>query len=196
MDAPITSSAFRAAGPAAQTLLRLGPLKELPGTWVGTGFNLVALPNGQNNNQPLPFRLKLNNTMENLSFTKIGGPIPNRGSSQIDIFFLGLHYLQQVSDAASSQLMHIEPGLWLNLPASQSPAENPSLARLGTIPHGDSLLSQADLINQGNPFQEGPRSTLSTPPHSLWTQPRATARTSPMRTTWRPIRSRWVRRPE
>jgi len=50
-------------------------------------FNLVSLPNGQNGNIPLPFFLKLNTTMEALSFTKIGGPIPNRGSSQGDIFF-------------------------------------------------------------------------------------------------------------
>jgi len=100
------------------TLDRLGPLKELSGRWVGTGFNLVSLPNGQNGNIPLPFFLKLNTTMEALSFTKIGGPIPNRGSSQGDIFFLGLHYLQQVSDGVTSALLHLEPGLWLNLPVS------------------------------------------------------------------------------
>jgi len=99
---------------------------------VGTGFNLVSLPNGQNGN--IPFRFS--ETQYNhggLSFTKIGGPIPNRGSSQGDIFFLGLHYLQQVSDGVTSALLHLEPGLWLNLPVSTSPAQPRTLARLGTI---------------------------------------------------------------
>jgi hypothetical protein len=153
----ITSSIFRAAAPSDVTLDRLGPLRELPGTWVGKGFNLVALPNGQQKNTPLPFFLKLNTTMETLNFTKIGGPIPNRGSSQGDIFFVGLHYFQQVSDAETSELMHVEPGLWLNLPVSTSPAQPRTLARLGTIPHGDSLLAQGDLINNGEPFPNPPK---------------------------------------
>ena len=87
---------FRAAPPILDVAAQLGDLKDFPGTWVGHGFNLVALPNGQNNNTPLPFRLKLNNTQETLNFTPIGGPIPNCGSGQKDIAFLGLHYLQQV----------------------------------------------------------------------------------------------------
>jgi len=157
LGTPITSSIFRAAAPSDITLDRLGPLKELSGRWVGTGFNLVSLPNGQNGNNPLPFFLKLNTTMEALSFTKIGGPIPNRGSSQGDIFFLGLHYLQQVSDGVTSALLHLEPGLWLNLPVSTSPAQPRTLARLGTIPHGDSILAQGNLINNGDPFPGPPK---------------------------------------
>jgi len=157
MGTPILSSLFRAAAPSKITLERLGPLKELPGTWVGKGFNLVSLPNGQNANKPLPFFLKLNITTETLTFTKIGGPIPNRGSSQGDIFFVGLHYFQQVSDGVTSELMHLEPGLWLNLPVSTSPKEQQSLARLGTIPHGDALLAQGAPINNGNPLPGGPK---------------------------------------
>jgi hypothetical protein len=157
MGTSITSSIFRAAAPSGITLDRLGPLKELPGTWVGKGFNLISLPNGHNGNKPLPFFLKLNTTTETLNFTKIGGPIPNRGSGQDDIFFLGLHYLQQVSDGVTSELMHLEPGLWLNLPVSTSPAEPRTLARLGTIPHGDSLLAQGGLINNGDPFPGPPK---------------------------------------
>jgi len=157
MGIPILSSIFRAAAPSDVTLDRLGPLKELPGRWVGRGFNLVSLPNGQNGNKPLPFFLKLNATMETLNFTKIGGPIPNRGSSQKDIFFVGLHYLQQVSDGVTSELMHLEPGLWLNLPVSTSPAQPRTLARLGTIPHGDSLLAQGNLVNNGDPFPGPPK---------------------------------------
>jgi hypothetical protein len=157
MSTPITSSIFRAAAPSAITLDRLGPLKELPGTWMGIGFNPISLPNGQNGNQPLPFFLKLNKTMETLNFTKIGGPIPNRGSSQGDIFFVGLHYFQQVSDGVTSELLHLEPGLWLNLPVSTSPNQPQTVARLGTIPHGDALLAQGNLINNGDPITGPPQ---------------------------------------
>jgi hypothetical protein len=111
MGTPIRSSVFRAAAPSAITLERLGALKEVPGTWVGEGFNLVSLPNGQNGNQSLPFFLKLNITTKALTFTKIGGTMPKRESSQGDIFFVGLHYFQQVTDGITSELMHLEPGL-------------------------------------------------------------------------------------
>jgi hypothetical protein len=162
---PAPDTGFRAAPPTATVQSQLGPLAELRGTWVGRGFNLVALPNGQHENKPLPFFLKLNNTVETLTFAPIGGAIPNRGFDQQDISFLGLHYLQQVSDAATSTGMHVEPGLWLNLPMTTAPASVPALARLGTIPHGDALLAQGPLINNGKPFPGGPKiqSVDSTP---------------------------------
>lgn len=84
---------LRASAPVSTTQAQLGPLADLPGTWIGKGFNLVLLPDRQNDQ---PFRLMLNATQETLTFTPIGGPIPNRGSGQGDIFFLGLQYLQQV----------------------------------------------------------------------------------------------------
>lgn len=133
-------STFRASPPTTQDSEQLGHLADLPGTWVGQGFNLIALPNGQQNNQPSIFRLMLNNTIETLTFGALGGAVPNRGGQDAsgkpvqDIFFKGLHYFQQVSDAKSFAGLHVEPGLWLNLPGS--------LARLGTVPHGDSLLAQ------------------------------------------------------
>ena len=147
IEAPI---AFRASAPAAKVLAQLGPLAELPGTWVGNGFNLISLPDKQGNRL---FRLKLNATRETLSFTAIGGPIPNRGSAQDDISFLGLHYFQQVSDAATNEAMHVEPGLWLNLPVTTAPPQGATVARLGTIPHGDSLLAQGNFLTvNGGPI--------------------------------------------
>ena len=80
------------------------------------------------------------------NFTPIGGPIPNRGSAQDDIAFLGLHYFQQVSDAVTNEGMDVEPGLWLNLPITTAPNEQATVARLGTIPHGDSLLAQGNFL--------------------------------------------------
>jgi hypothetical protein len=138
------AASFRAAAPAAVTRERLGLLGELPGTWVGNGFNIISLPVHPHTSGS-PFRVKVNATRETLSFSTIGGPIPNRGFVENDIFFLGLHYLQIVSDAATNAGMHLEPGLWLNMPLEgAAPSDDPLkrlLVRQATIPHGDSLLA-------------------------------------------------------
>lgn len=134
---------------------QLGHLSDLPGTWVGRGFNLISLPNGTQAGNGLFFRLLLSSTLETLSFSSLGGPIPNRGGQTVtgdpttavkDIFFKGLHYFQQVSDAKTLAGLHAEPGLWLNLPGG--------IARLGTVPHGDSLLAQGQgfVVNGGPKF--------------------------------------------
>jgi hypothetical protein len=135
------SRLFRASPPSVAPNPQLGPLTDLPGTWVGAGFNVIWLPvfQGQPN-----FRLKINATSEILTITRIGANIPNRGSVQPDLNFLGLHYLQRVSDALTHGLLHIEPGLWLNLPPTPA-GPNPNVgvvARLATVPHGNALLAQ------------------------------------------------------
>jgi hypothetical protein len=123
---------------------RLGPLKELPGTWTGTGFNLIARPDFS---QKQPFFLQVSGTLETLEFTKIGGDIPNRGSEQVDIFLHGLHYLQKVADCETHGALHVEPGLWIHIPPTTDPQVlNPTVVRHATIPHGDSLLAQSTLI--------------------------------------------------
>jgi hypothetical protein len=133
----------RAGAPSDTLQDNLGPLAELMGSWRGKGFNLVSLPDKQDGK---PFRLMLNATMETLAFTPIGGKIPNRGSLQGDIFLFGLSYMQQVSDAVTNEGLHFEPGLWLNLPVTTNPPTTPTVARLGTIPHGDALLAQGDFF--------------------------------------------------
>ncbi|MGH3793846.1 MAG: heme-binding protein [Pseudonocardiaceae bacterium] len=136
---------FRVSESVAEVTRDLGPLGELPGTWMGSGFNLISRPDQHDKK---PFFLQLNDTREILAFTDIGAPIPNRGSVQDDIHFLGVHYLQQVSDAMTNGALHIEPGLWLNLPATPAgpgtkpPAVPASVVRLATIPHGDAVLAQ------------------------------------------------------
>jgi hypothetical protein len=135
------SRVFRASPPSVAPNPQLGPLTDLPGTWVGAGFNVIWLPVFQGHPS---FRLKINATSEITTITKIGGNIPNRGSIQPDLNFLGLHYLQQVSDAITHGQLHIEPGLWLNLPSTPAgPDPNEGVvARLATIPHGNALLAQ------------------------------------------------------
>jgi len=138
--------ASRASAPFATALPKLGPLAELPGTWAGTGFNLIARPDFQNNN---PFFLEINGTLENLEFTRIGGDIPNRGSEQDDINLHGVHYLQQVADCETHGALHIEPGLWLFIPPTTDPnVSAPTVVRHATIPHGDSLLAQSTFLTE------------------------------------------------
>ncbi len=84
--------------------------------------------------------------METLQFAPIGGQVPNRGSGQDDIFLAGLTYLQRVSDAVTNEAMHIEPGLWLNVPSTTDPVQPATVVRQGTIPHGDSLLAQGHAL--------------------------------------------------
>jgi hypothetical protein len=127
----------------------LGALARLPGTWVGNGFNLIARPDRQDNRD---FFLELDATKEILEFTPISGPIPNRGSEQGDISFLGLTYLQRVSDAFTNGGLHIEPGIWLSVPATTSPQAEASVVRLATVPHGTSLLAQGQAFTvEGGP---------------------------------------------
>jgi hypothetical protein len=124
----------------------LGPLTEFPGTWAGTGFNLISRPDFQNNK---PFFLEINGTLENLAFTLIGGAIPNRGSFQKDAFLHGVTYLQQVADCLTHGALHIEPGLWIHIPPTTVPdVSQPTVVRQATIPHGDSLLAQSTLIKK------------------------------------------------
>ncbi len=156
---------LRAAAPIITTHDDLGLLGDLPGTWVGNGFNLVSLPDHQDGK---PFQVKARPTKETLSFTTIGGKIPNRGAVENDIFFLGLHYFQLVSDALTNGGMHLEPGLWLNMPIEGQPdSDDPlkrQLVRCGTIPHGDSILAlSTGLFDVGGGPQIDPEDTTPIP---------------------------------
>jgi hypothetical protein len=96
----------------------LGLLGDLPGTFIGTGFNLIARPDKQNNK---PFFLEVNATQEILEFTNIGGDIPNRGSVQDDVTLHGVHYLQRVADCELHSAIHLEPGLWVRVDPTAAP---------------------------------------------------------------------------
>ncbi len=136
----------------------LGPLADLPGTWVGGGFTLISLPDFDStppSTGPKDFRLKLNATRETLEFKAIGGPVPNRGvltelgnnTGQPDINLFGVTYLQQVSDLVTNGALHIEPGIWISVPATTVlPVQGPTVVRMATIPHGDSLLAQSTFV--------------------------------------------------
>jgi hypothetical protein len=140
---------FRVAAPVETFVQQLGPLGELPGTWKGHGFNLIARPDFEGGNDIF---LELNPTDEELHFSTIGGPIPNRGAVQKDIAIFGLHYLQQISDHSTGGAIHLEPGVWLNVPATPDPPVTPAtVVRMGSIPHGTAALIQGSSFTVDGP---------------------------------------------
>jgi hypothetical protein len=155
--APNPPTPLRASDPHCKFKDNLGALTEFAGTWVGNGFNVMSLPDFDStppSTGPKNFRLKLNATRELLQFIPTGGAIPNRGAvtaldattGQNDIELFGLTYLQRISDAVTNAALHIEPGLWLNVPASSIPRQGPTLVRTGNVPHGNSLLAQSHSV--------------------------------------------------
>ncbi|GAB4008859.1 heme-binding protein [Nocardioides ultimimeridianus] len=144
------------AGPAHPTS-PLGHLAALRGTWTGSGFNTIFRPFRNGQNVADDNVLELNLTNETLEFTDIGGTIPNRGFAQGDIDLFGLTYLQQVADQNQFDAqgrpagIHIEPGIWITIPATDHPHAPATVARLATIPHGTSLLAQGTAQHKDGP---------------------------------------------
>ena len=142
----------------------LGPLKLLPGSWrnipglEGRGWNMIALPFATRPGSPIDYRLLLNQYNEVLTFNLVDKAVPNRGvdrtdpdtTVETDQFVVTLDYEQVIEQIAVAEeppsglagipgiAIHHEPGLWLNM---TNLAENFDIARLGTIPHGDSVLA-------------------------------------------------------
>lgn len=150
-EAPATSAphvdadgAARISPGIAAAAPELGPLANLPGTWTGHGFNQIWRPKHGTDDH----FLQLNLTHEHLVFNSIGGLVPNRGFAQHDIELTGVRYLQQISDDSGfppptgGGALHIEPGFWLNVPATTAPHAPASVVRLASVPHGTSVLAQ------------------------------------------------------
>jgi hypothetical protein len=146
-----------AAGTAMAADL-LGPLRGFIGrhhkrSWKGTGFNLIWRPNFGGQSGPKDFFLELNLTDESLEFTDItGSGIANRGALQKDIALGGLGYLQQISDSFDHTHQHFEPGVWANVPATDNPAEPPTVVRMASIPHGTTINLQGTTLPAPKPI--------------------------------------------
>ena len=96
----------------------LGALAGLLGTWKGHGFNAIWRPHHPADQQDR--FLELNKTDETLVFTRINGPIPNRGLAMADINMFGLTYMQQISESSTGAGLHIEPGMGHGAPDDRS----------------------------------------------------------------------------
>ncbi len=134
----LTSPQLRVASTQSATADRLGPLKDLPGFWQGTGFSLIARPDFSGKSKNGIF-LQLNILRETIEFTSIGSPVFNRGSVQDDIAIYGVTYMHRVTDELTGDALHIEPGMWLNIPPTSEPKADASIARMSTIPHGNAF---------------------------------------------------------
>ncbi|WP_413934376.1 heme-binding protein [Nitrospira sp. BLG_1] len=146
----------------------LGPLKLLPGKWAnvpnlqGRGWNMIALPfvapPPQGVPFPLNYRLLVNQYNEELEFTLVDKAVPNRGvrlspgtPANTDQFLVTLDYQQSIKQIAADDFpksglagpagaaIHHEPGLWLHMTNGMTDSLN--IARLASIPHGDSVLA-------------------------------------------------------
>lgn len=154
-------------GPADPDDPDLGPLQLLPGTWKskGKGWNLIALPFATD---PPPrgfnYRVLMNQYDETLSFTLVSKGVPNRGIGRVggsvvdtDQTLIALDYQQLINQVAVDDFpssgdasgphkrgaigegIHHEPGLWLHMLDERT--NELDIARLATVPHGDSVLA-------------------------------------------------------
>lgn len=140
----------------------LGPFSQLPGEWSngedlkGRGWNMIALPFVKDGSR-LNYRVLVNQYNETLNFTTVDTGVPNRGIKTVplqnkDQLIVTLDYKQIVTQMAADDFpesgrlpptpvagIHHEPGLFLHM--RNFPANGLNIARLGTVPHGDSLLA-------------------------------------------------------
>jgi hypothetical protein len=144
----------------------LGPLAEFRGDWVGNGFNTIFRPDNTVTPTPLPNPippppppldnvLELNLTSESLSFSPSLGSVPNRGTTpQGDIFLNGVPYLQTVKDITihgESVGIHVEPGIWINVPSTNVPPLGNTVTRMASIPHGTTIEAQGTFAEVAGP---------------------------------------------
>jgi hypothetical protein len=137
----------------------------------GTGWNMIALPFEKAPAAPagFKFRLLMNQYDEELRFDFVDDDVPNRGLSRADApdpdqFLVTLDYQQKISQVAAEDRpdsgglagapglpIHHEPGLWLYEKNRRSTddvivddrvsQEVLDVARLASIPHGNSVLA-------------------------------------------------------
>lgn len=134
----------------------------------GRGWNMIALPFATQD-QPFNYRLLVNQYNEELTFSLVDKAVPNRGiardgatTSEADQFVVTLDYEQMIKQidaedriatpvppgtplpesgqaGGAGLAIHHEPGLFLHMTNERT--DGIDIARLGTIPHGNSLLA-------------------------------------------------------
>jgi len=137
----------------------------------GTGWNMIALPfqNAPPAPAGFKFRVLMNQYNEELRFDFVDDDVPNRGLSRIDApdpdqFVVTLDYQQKIAQVAAEDRpdsgglaglpglpIHHEPGLWLyeknrrsmddQIQGDQVSQVELKVARLASIPHGNSVLA-------------------------------------------------------
>lgn len=158
---------------ALLTEVDLGPLKQLVGEWesvpltstspdgvvqsLAAGWNVISVPGGTN------FVFEVIPYKENLKFSAVAVQAGNRGpvlnGTQFDQEIFGLFYEQQIVSVCDTEfcnsrgfsngtVIHAETGLFLYITNYNGGF---SIARLGTVPHGNALLALGASSETENP---------------------------------------------
>lgn len=146
----------------------LGPFQLLHRNWKtipGAGWNMIALPFAPGR---FNYRVLVNQYDEKLRFSLVDAGVPNRGldgETETDQFVVTIDYLQQIKQLAAADSpvsgkagpadlpIHHEPGLFLHM--KNFATNGFDIARLATIPHGDSVLALGKSFPE--PFPGAPR---------------------------------------
>lgn len=178
-------------------------------TGQGTGWNMIALPFQGAPPAPagFKFRVLMNQYDEELRFTFVDDDVPNRGLSRLgspqpDQFVVTLDYQQKIAQVAAEDRpfsgglagpaglpIHHEPGLWLYEKNRRTKDDNIKedivteveldVARLASIPHGNSVLAIGkSAVHRGMPkippisgLPSGRFEDVSTPDYDFKTDP-------------------------
>ncbi len=166
---PSLGTGIKVLSPSESIDLDLGPLADLKGTWIGKpfdGWNVIAVPGPQ---VTQGFTLEVIPYEETLTFTPVvvaGNRGPVVDGVQEDQQLIGLLYEQTIKSVCTSDLcvkmgfgagneIHAERGILLNITNFNSAPDpnNPSapvtelnIARLATVPHGNSILALGTAI--------------------------------------------------
>jgi len=157
----------------------LGPLNQLPGVWanepglIGRGWNMIALPFADGK---FGYRVLVNQYNESLKFSTVDKGVPNRGipddldGDDGDQLLAVIEYEQSITQIASDDFpasgkagnsglaIHHEPGLLMHIINKRT--NNIDIARLATIPHGDSVLALGNSFDSTEPPIIPPISSL------------------------------------
>lgn len=143
----------------------LGPLSNLPGVWKNTGqfsghgWNMIALPFPRGE---LDYRLLNNQYNETLTFQLVDNDVSNRGMHG-DQEVAAIDYVQHIEQVAAGDFpdsgsagsagvaIHHEPGLWLFL--KDHITDDINIARLASIPHGDSVMALGQSAQSATGFE-------------------------------------------
>ena len=131
---------------AATTVSDLGPLADLVGTWFSnSGMEVMAVPTA--NGKAASARIIIRPYIEILTVRAIGAPVPSRGGLAGDRFLNGVLYEIHITDAVTTEPLHVENGMWLYL----GEGETPSVVRVASIPHGDAVLAVGEVHSHPGP---------------------------------------------
>jgi len=138
-----------------------GDLLSLIGCWEGVkGWNVIAVPAVDAKSGSKTYKLMVQNYYETLTFDPINDPVLNEGGS-VDQIIGALKYQQLIHEFESNSMLHDETGMMFyldtiksNTDAQSSANWQPpfSIARTGSIPHGNSMMILGDSKTyDGNP---------------------------------------------